>query len=343
MLYFPPYVKPIIRHIIKMANDLIVPEIKLIEKLEEMETTLSPAVWQQMKNNVEVYSPADEKLPVPVRMRKTMVLSDFVNKAINMPLEIIPALDEAATKQLYRLHIFCCQQTIHRPDIRRNPLTLGFRALEEMHTALVGIFISYRLIHPECPYSWSKEFFNERIFTDKAADGHSIIKFKRPITEDIINAALNEDIVTDWLIYRAYDRNGIRTLMDIRNNLLTIPDYKCGGEPVAEFSRFERKMQEQRNKKEQHKNETLDLEFRKTLIQKVAEQTANQLFSSGISTMDLLQQAYNGDLSALFSNIPQNTASLEKSSENKKKLTKKVQNTKEIDNIIAGFLEESDS
>ena len=324
-----------------MANDLIVPEIRLLNKLEELETTLSPTVWQQMRNEVDVYIPSEEKLPVPVRMMKKMVLSDFVNKAINIPLEITPALSEAATRQLYRLHLFCCQQMIHRADVRRNPLTLGFRALEEMHTALVGIFISYRLTHPECPYSWSKEFFQQRIFTDKGPDGHTIITFKRPISDDIINAALNEDIVTDWLIYRAYDRNGIRTLMDIRNNLLTIPDYKCGGEPVAEFSRFERKMQEQRNKKEQHKNETLDLEFRKTIIQKVAEQTASQLLANGFSATELLQQAYNGDLSSLIGNTPQENI-IEKKPRANQKLTKKVQDTKEIDNIIAGFLEDSD-
>ena len=325
-----------------MVNDLIVPEIKLLDKLEEMETTLSPTVWAQMRNEVDVYNPREDKLPVQVKMMRKMVLSDFVNKAINQPLEIIPALDENATKQLYRLHIFCCQQTIHRPEIRRNPLTLGFRALEEMHTALVGIFISYRLIHPECPYSWSKEFFNDRIFTDKAADGHTIVKFKRPIAEDIINAALNEEMVTDWLIYRAHDHNGIRTLMDIKNNLLTIPDYKCGGEPVAEFSRFERKMQEQRNKKEQHKNETLDLEFRKTLIQKVAEETASKLLASGVSATELLEQAYNGDFSALLGNPQPTVAVVEKKNDTKKKLTKKGQDTKEIDNIIAGFLEDSD-
>lgn len=325
-----------------MANDLIVPEIKLLDKLEEMETTLSPALWAQMKNEVDVYSPYENKLPVQVKMMRKMVLSDFVNKAINMPLEIIPALDENATKQLYRLHIFCCQQTIHKTEVRRNPLTLGFRALEEMHTALVGIFISYRLIHPECPYSWSKEFFNERIFTDKAADGHTIVKFKRPLTEDVVNAALSEEMVTDWLIYRTHDHNGIRTLMDIKNNLITIPDYKCGGEPVAEFSRFERKMQESRNKKEQHKNETLDLEFRKTLVQKIAEETASQLLASGVSATDLLEQAYNGDLSAFLSGTSQPITVLEKKPDTKKKLTKKAQDTKEIDNIIAGFLEDSD-
>ena len=47
-----------------MTNDLIVPELRLIDKLEEMETTLAPAVWEQMRNEVAVYHPYEEKLPV---------------------------------------------------------------------------------------------------------------------------------------------------------------------------------------------------------------------------------------------------------------------------------------
>ena len=138
-----------------MGTDLIIPEIKLIEKLEEMETTLSPTVWQQMKNEITIYEP-QENLPEPRQKKKHMFISDFVNKAISQPLEIIPKLSPDAEKQLYRLHLFCCQQAVHNPEIRHNPLILGYRSLEEMHIALVGILVSYRLIHPECPYSWSE-------------------------------------------------------------------------------------------------------------------------------------------------------------------------------------------
>ena len=327
-----------------MGTDLIIPEILLLDKLEEMDNTLSPTVWQQMRNNVVVYDDNDKKLPVETRLKRKMLLSDFVNKAVSLPLEISPDVSPEVERQLYRLHLFCCQQIIHQPEVRHNPLVLGFRALEEMHMALVAVFVTYRLIHPECPYSWSKEFFERCILTHKGPDGHTIVKFKKPIPEDIINAAISEDIVTDWLIYRAYDHAGIRTLRDIKNNLLDIPNFLHGGNPVSEFSRFERKMQEKRNKKQERMNEVLETEFRKTLVKSAAEQAVAQMIESGMSAADLLAQAFNGDLAALTDSLVNNT-------QNKQKLTPQKNNqnsennlpkkeTKEIDHFIAGLLDD---
>ena len=324
-----------------MGTDLIVPEILLLEKLEEVDNALSPAVWQQMRNEVAVYDEREKNLPAESRLKRKMLLSDFANKAVSLPLEISPDVNSAVEVQLYRLHLFCCQQIIHKPEVRKNPLVLGFRALEEMHMALVAIFVTYRLIHPECPYSWSKDFFERSILTHKGPDGHTIIKFKKPIPEDIINAAISEDIVTDWLIYRAHDHGGIRTLRDIKNNLLDIPDFVHGGDPVSEFSRFERKMQEKRNKKQERINEALETEFRKTLVKNAAEQAVAQMIESGMSAADLLSQAFNGDLSALTSSLmnqnqklshPQSTQKLPKS--------KDKHPSEEIETYIQGLLED---
>ena len=96
-----------------MGTDLIIPEIKLIEKLEEMETTLSPTVWEQMKDQITIS--VYKETPLDIRQKKRhMLISDFVNKAISQPLEIIPNLSPETEKQLYRLHLFCCQQLPNR-------------------------------------------------------------------------------------------------------------------------------------------------------------------------------------------------------------------------------------
>jgi len=324
-----------------MGTDLIVPEITLINKLEEVESSLPPALWQQMRNDVAVYAEEDDKLPAPKRLKKRMLLQDFVNKAISLPLEIEPEITTETQKQLYRLHLFCCQQTVHNPEVRRNPLVLGFRALEEMHLALVGILTTYRLVHPECPYSWNNTFFSGHIITHKGPDGHTIIKFKSPLTADIINQAITEELVTDWLIYRAHDHNGIRTLTDIKNNLLDVPNFKRGGEPAAEFSRFERKMQEQRNRKKVHQNDALELELRKTLVQNVAQQAVEQLLASGVSAMDLLNQAFNGDISALLNKNNEQPQKLESTPKTSKNKNLSKQDTAEIENIISALLEDN--
>lgn len=289
------------------SKALTSPEILLLDKLEEVDTSLPVTLWEQMRTDVSMAIAVEESdirtLPA-VRQRKRMFLRDFVEKAINHPIHVYPDAPEETIRQLYRLHLFCCQRAIHNIEVKRNPFQLGFVALREMKTALMGMMISYRLIDPSCPYSWNHDFFEMNIITDKNADGDTVIKFNR-IPPQIIPLAITEEMVTDWLIYRAYDNNGIRTLMDYKNNLLTLPDYQRGGAPENEFSRFERKMQEQRNREEKHKNQELDLEFRKTLVRNVAQQTAGAMINSGMSASEILEQAFKADLSSLIINNKQ--------------------------------------
>ncbi|MCM1323877.1 MAG: hypothetical protein NC218_06925 [Acetobacter sp.] len=322
-----------------MGTELIIPEILLVEKLEETDNSFAPALWEGLRNEIVIANEEESKLPAPVRNKKRMLLSDFVNKAISLPLEITPQISKEAEKQLYRLHLFCCQQSIHNPEVRHNPLVLGFHALNEMKLALVGIMISYRLINPDCPYNWNRTFFEQHILTHKGPDGHTIVNFNR-IDPQTFNAAITEEIVTDWLIYRGYGHNGIRTLMDVKNHLQTLPNYKRGGHPADEFSRFERKMREQFNRKELRKEETLDLEFRKTLVKTVAEQTAAQLINSGMSIQDILATAFSADLSKLTSSTTISTPKPTPLKENKKALPKPKDNTDYIEGIISHLLED---
>lgn len=324
-----------------MGTDLIIPEIVLLEKLEETDRSFAPALWEGLKNEVIIANEEDNKLPAPVRHKKRMLLSDFVNKAINQPIETIPELSPEVQKQLYRLHLFCCQQSIRSPEVRRNPLVLGFHVLNEIKLALTGIMISYRLINPDCPYNWNRTFFEQNIVACKAPDGHSIIEFRR-LPAETVNAAVTEEMVTDWLIYRGYGHNGIRTLMDVKNHLQTLPDYKRGGHPADEFSRFERKMREQFNRKQLRKEEALDLEFRKTLVRTVAEQTACQMVASGMSAQDILAQAFSADISQLTcppAAAPTNNTAPQKAG-NVRVLPKPKQNTDYIEGVINHLLEE---
>lgn len=333
-----------------MANDLIVPEILLINKLEEVDNTLSPQVWEQMRQDIIIYE-QENQLSVISDTKKRMFFSDFVNKVISKPIEVSPDLSDETKKQLYRLHLFCCQQAIHYDEVRRNPFILGFHALGEMKTALKGIMLSHRLTDPSCPYSWSEDFFEANIITDKTSLGHTIIRF-RGIPQANLEKAINDEIVSDWMIYRQFDNNGIKTLMDIKNNLLTLPDYKRGGRPCVEFSRFQRKMAEQRNRKEVKKADALDLEFRKTLVQSVAEKTAEKLLASGMSAKEILTKAFSENLEMLADlaeNEAKNTTYLENKSSSSdarsvaKSTMKKIsqnRDTEEIENVIAGLLED---
>ncbi len=284
-----------------MANDLIVPEVLLINKMEEMDNSLSVKVWEQMKTDAVCREEEEYRAIAPTKRRaRKMFFSDFVNKAISIPMEITPKVSDEAYKQIYRLYIFSCQQAIHYPEVRRNPFILGFHALKEIKEALVGIMVTYRLVTPSAPYSWSREFFEKHILIDKGPEGQAIIKFMC-VPADAVDAAMNEEVVTDWMIYKNFDTNGIRTLMDVKNNLLALPNYQRGGSPAAEFSRFQRKMAEMRAEKEVKRNDALDLEFRKTLVQSVAEKTAEKLISSGMTTTEILSKVFSSDITKLTS------------------------------------------
>lgn len=322
-----------------MGTELIIPEILLVKKLEETDNSFAPTLWEGMRNEIIIAEEKENTLPAPIRHKKRMLFSDFVNKAINQPIETSPEFSPETQKQLYRLHLFCCQQSIHNPEVRHNPLLLGFHALNEMKLALVGIMISYRLVNPDCPYNWNRTFFEQHILTHKAPDGHTIINFTC-LKPETVNAAITEELITDWLIYRGYGHNGIRTLMDVKNHLQTLPDYKRGGHPADEFSRFERKMREQFNRKVLRKEEALDLEFRKTLVRTVAEQTANQLISSGMSIEDILATAFSADINKLACSTTVQAPKNNNDAKKKKALPKPKKDTEYIENVISNLLED---
>jgi hypothetical protein len=332
-----------------MANDLVVPEIVLLDKLEEMDNALSPTLWAQMRNDAvcfeETLDRKDKNLPAIQRAKKRMFLQDFANKAINEMIEISPMVTPEIAKQIYRLHIFCCQRVLHDADVRHNPLTLSFKALGEMKNALIGIFLSYRLIEPSCPYSWDKDFFERNIFLHKNSEGGVVLTFSK-IDTDTINKAVNEEVVTDWLIYRAYDHNGIRTLMDIKNNLLTLPNYLRGGHPSVEFSRFERKFREKVNKKKEARNDALDLEYRKTLVRAIAEERVQRMIDQGMSAEEMLAAAYSDNLSLEErpnQSLPQKQSAAPKRITSAPKALPRSDSTPEtsaIDEMIAKFLDD---
>jgi len=351
-----------------MGTELIVPEITLIEKIQELDNTLSTEHWEQVHQEIALYEEEDEKLPSQSRAKRRMFFSDFVNKAVSLPIETIPQVSTEAQKELYRLHLFCCQQAVHSKEIRKNPLKLGYYAVQEMQLAFSAIFVSYRLTHPECPYSWTKEFFANHIIVDRGPDGHTKIKFLRPLDIEVINGAINEEIINDWLVYRAHDNNGIRTLVDFKNHLIDLPNFYRGGHPIDEFSRFERKLQEKRNKTTEKRNDELDLEFRKTLVKTAAEQAVGKMLSNGMSAKDLLNHALSGDLGELVNKYIEEKPEQTKELPSKKveviepqkieiipaqkltsapalpKKSKKVlstNDTEEIENIIAGFLDDN--
>ena len=122
----------------------------------------------------------------------------------------------------------------------------------------------------------------------------------------------------------------------------------CGCK-TDELDFVERKLQEEKNRVQQRKNEALDIEVRKVMMQKIAQEAADQLLASGLDKKDLLNKIFNDDLSSL---LGINNSSSEKKSvtsdfskketsvavKEERKLLK--QDTKKIEGVILQFLDE---
>ncbi len=98
-----------------MGTDLIIPEIVLLEKMEETDRSFAPALWEGLKNEVIIASEEENKLPAAIRRKKRMIFTDFVNKAINQPMEFNLELTPEVQKQLYRLHLFAASRAFIAP------------------------------------------------------------------------------------------------------------------------------------------------------------------------------------------------------------------------------------
>ena len=62
-----------------MANDLIVPEVLLVDKLEEMDNSLSVTIWKQMRVEAEARDEEENShLPSVQNKRRKVFFADFV-------------------------------------------------------------------------------------------------------------------------------------------------------------------------------------------------------------------------------------------------------------------------
>ena len=90
----------------------------------------------------------------------------------------------------------------------------------------------------------------------------------------------------------------------------------------------------------------MDLEFRKTLVQSVAEKAAEKLLASGMSASEILAKAFSEDLTKLMGSdsVDNNDKLSDARSDEKmlkacsKRLGKSKDNS-EVDDVIAGLLE----
>ena len=100
-------------------------------------------------------------------------------------------------------------------------------------------------------------------------------------------------------------------------------------------------MQEEKNRVQKRKDEALDIEFRKVMVQKIAEETANKLISSGMNKTELMNKIFRADLSSLLEDDREEKNYKTDTIQNSKKKNVVVkQDTKLIENVICQFLDE---
>lgn len=214
-------------------------------------------------------------------------LREIVNKAIETEFESNVKFTYKQLDLLQELNTFCAAQVADDPEVLKDPKKIIYKTNQEMHLALTALCLSQALIDSHSRKSENKEFFLENISVSSSEEGTKVLNFGK-ISPERAQAAVNEEFIYDWIIYRDKDGRGINALMDKKTHLNPLSDYLRGGDPLYEFARFQRKYAEQKYLKEDHAKESAQEAFRNTMVQAVAAEITKQQLLEGKNPMDLV-------------------------------------------------------
>lgn len=219
-------------------------------------------------------------------------LCDIINKAIEVEFESNVKFTYKQLDLLQELNTFCATQVANDPEVLRDPKKIIYKTNQEMHLALTALCLSQALIDSHSRKSENKEFFLENISVSSSDEGTKILNFGL-ISPERAQAAVNEEFIYDWIIYRDKDGRGISALMDHKTHLNRLTDYLRGGDPLYEFARFQRKYAEQKYLKEDHAKESAQEAFRNTMVQAVAAEITKQQLLEGKNPLDLVNLLFS--------------------------------------------------
>ena len=220
--------------------------------------------------------------------RAQKIIDQIIARATDVSIVSDVALNDEQLQALYSLNEYCVHQLLTNPEVARDPRKLIYMTNQEMKTALVAICLAGNLINPMRKRREDLQFFVDNITVSVEEGNVKRICFGKISPYDVQDA-IYYDIVEDWKIYRDKEGQGIITLMDDKTNLVRLPGYKMGGNPLYEFARFHRKYTEKERKKEERARDEAQIAFRNEMARTIAHQVTQQQLLEGKNPMELME------------------------------------------------------
>lgn len=216
------------------------------------------------------------------------MIHQAINKAVNVEIRSEIPFNYDQIEALDRLNEYCVNQVLNDTEVLFDPRKIGYKANQEMLTALTAMCLAQSLINPARKTGESKEFFQENITICVPESGVKLLCFGK-INPDNVYQAVYPEIIDDWMIYRNKEGLGIQSLIDEKTNLAGLDNYQRGGNPLYEFARFHRKYTEKERKKEERARESAQEAFRNEMVKTLAARITEQQLLEGKNPMEMLE------------------------------------------------------
>ena len=217
------------------------------------------------------------------------IIIQMIEDAKNVNIECEVPLAPEKLMQLKGLNAYCVNQVIQEPEVIRDPRKINYYTNQELKLALMAFCLSEALVNADRRNKETREFFAENI-TVYMKDPHTK-KISFGVIENYkVDAAIYNEIIEDWKIYRDREGFGIKALIDNKTNLVGLDTYRAGGDPIYEFARFHRKYTEKEHEKEEKRRESAQEALRNALVQSLAAEVSKQQLLAGQDPLALIDR-----------------------------------------------------
>lgn len=220
------------------------------------------------------------------------IIGRLIEQAANVNVECEFPLAPEKLAMLKGLNAYCVSQVLYDPEVIRDPRKINYFANQELKLAVMAFCLSEALVNPQRRNRETKEFFAENI-NIYLRDEHTKVICFGALEHHKADAALYNEIVEDWKIYRDREGLGIKALVDNKTNLAGLSDYMRGGDPVYEFARFHRKYTEQEHRRQEQNRQATEQAFRNGIVQSLAQEISKQQLLEGRNPMELIDMIFH--------------------------------------------------
>ena len=174
------------------------------------------------------------------------VVRAFAKKAADMDIKSNVPLNQKQINLLKQIHVLAINRALSVPEVMRDPRKISYYANDELKMGFIAVLMTHVLQNHLSKAKYTEDFFLQNVVIYTNQEGTEKHVDLDDVEEKIVQDALVDEVVYDWLIYRAPGSRGIRALSDEKTEAQGLKNFASGLSPISEFSRFERKYFEEK-------------------------------------------------------------------------------------------------